>query len=100
MNKDALKAAQEHNPRHPGKFQGEPPETVYYYYLMMDGESDYAGIGWDAFRVTPEEAQTFDIKGPFFAIEETDQGFVYGGDGFSEERILRWLEEEAEAEVE
>ena len=65
----------------PGKFEGESPETAYYYDIGLDGSADYTFFqdqSISVFEVTPEEKDVFNILTPYYAIEESDQGFVYG----------------------
>lgn len=80
MNKEALTAANAHNPRSPGKFEAEQKATVYFWYCLIldgDGETNEDSVTW--FDPTPEEQTEFTISAKPFWIEESDNGFVYGG---------------------
>jgi hypothetical protein len=75
--------------QHPGKFEGEPPETEYFWEQIFngDGVEIYAGSENDeedeeyaiVFDVNAEEAEAFNLPiGSTFMIREDSQGFVYG----------------------
>ena len=73
----------------PGKFECEPWETLYFYEMMLDGdgeEIDFAdGDVITFFQPDAEEKLFFDLKEKFFAISESEQGFVYGKEKSLEE---------------
>lgn len=85
----------------PGKFEGEQPETAYFYEICLlnsDGESlvvesdmDYSA---DLFIVDGEESDAFDLDcGSVFVLVENSDGFVFGR-GFSTETEAReWFSE-------
>lgn len=86
MNAHALKAAREHDPAKPGKFEGEPPETVYFWLSSLEGGFDEdLGCGTGLCFVTPEEAAEFHISGPYFGLFEDGNGFVWGAEMDEEE---------------
>ena len=70
------------NIQNPGKFEGEPLYTVYFWDLVMDGCGD---THWDAdleikvFTVTPEELVMFpELEGiTTIAVYESEVGFVF-----------------------
>ena len=62
----------------PGKFEAEPMETLYFYQSMMNGGGNVHVF--TVFELTDDEKEFFDLKTPFFAISESDQGFVYGSE--------------------
>ena len=73
---------------HPGKFEGEQPETEYFYDLMLegDGETLFPDIDGDicansaeVFHINADEAEAFNLPiGHYFLLREDSQGFVYG----------------------
>ena len=78
LNEEALKVAKSHDPTMPGKFQGEPPETVYYWYLLLDGNGNTYGT-YTIFDIRPDEAAYFNLDvNKYFAVMENENGFVYG----------------------
>ena len=77
----------------PGKFEGEAPESAYFYGAMLDGDgesySDEFGQEWLVFALAPcEEAWILDAardtetskagEEPCYLLRESDNGFVYG----------------------
>jgi len=63
----------------PGKFEGEPILTLYYYDAFLNGDGD--SIDEDsndlAFNVTAEEAEAFGLTvGDRVTLTFSDQGFV------------------------
>jgi hypothetical protein len=80
----------------PGKFEGEPPATKYFYEQMLngdgedinalvptaDGPDDFTyedGPTASLFHINAEEAEAFDLPiGHWFLLFEDSQGFVYG----------------------
>ena len=83
--------------QHPGKFEGETPETEYFYEQMMQGDGDdiYSNFSIDPsfepeedeqfgysatiFTVQTDESEAFGLNhGDIFMIYEDSQGFVYG----------------------
>jgi hypothetical protein len=73
----------------PGKFEGENPETAYYYDAMMNGDGEIISFGenevYTIFEISEEEKDVFDLhvdmeKNPvdYFSIWISEQGFVYG----------------------
>ena len=75
-----------------GKFEGETVEVPYYWSLVGDGAWDHSfetidGEGF-VFRVSKDEASTFGITDPYFAVWSLTDGFVtgqeIGEDGFLE----------------
>jgi hypothetical protein len=78
----------------PGKFEGEPAETEYFYEQMMngDGETIYASNDSDSedeygsdtpcaelFQIDAYESEAFDLPiGRWFLLVEDSQGFVFG----------------------
>ena len=97
----------------PGQFEGEPPETAYFYdqWLNGDGESYSPDMGDDdddegddygdtpeatLFQISAEESEAFDLEvGDWFILWEDGQGFVYGNSYESrteaEESFDEWL---------
>jgi hypothetical protein len=66
----------------PGKFEGEPPYTLYYYdcYLEGDrGELEYSdGTEHSVYLVSKEESILFDlVEGAKVLLGQTEQGFVW-----------------------
>ena len=69
----------------PGKFESESMETLYFYQRMMNGggnvhQDPMTDDVFTVFELTDDEKEFFDLKTPFFAISESDQGFVYGSE--------------------
>jgi hypothetical protein len=82
--------------KHPGKFEGESPETEYFYEQMLDssgGETMYAPQTDDemegdyddqtpcaeVFQIDADESDAFDLPiGHWFLLCTDSQGFVYG----------------------
>ncbi len=66
----------------PGKFEGEPAASEYFYDRMLDGvgETLYSEDSEGAlFKILDEEAKVFDLYvDGWFLLLETDNGFVYG----------------------
>jgi len=68
----------------PGKFEGEQPETVYYYSAMLNGDGEALedldeDAGVMSFTISPEEAAAFSIpEGGRFLLWESNEGFAYG----------------------
>jgi hypothetical protein len=73
----------------PGKFEGEGPETEYYYELMLEGEGEtvFGSVEYEdesaaeaaLFHVNAEESEAFDLSiGHWFLLVEDSQGFVIG----------------------
>lgn len=92
----------EHDPRRPGKFEGEDIATLYFHERAMqsDGNSLYFGgenVAIDLFEATPEERRL--LKAPakhtWFAVEYSDQGFV-GGEWITKERAEELIAEDDE----
>jgi hypothetical protein len=101
LNKEALAEANDHDPRQPGKFEGEDRATVYFHTLTGTSSQeqtigDIPEVGWiaDVFKVDDEEAREFDISTPYYVVRENDQGFVEGFE--ADEKDLEELEDEAE----
>lgn len=68
----------------PGKFEECSPISRYVYEAILDGSTDriepcseYPN-GLDVYELGPLEQEVFDAPWPFYCIEETEQGFVYG----------------------
>lgn len=61
----------------PGKFQGEPIETLYFWDQYLQGSGEAIG-DWTVFPVDPTEQQVFalDKATRYFAVRETSDGFV------------------------
>ena len=71
------------DPRHPGKFEGEPIETLYYYDSTMNGFGEDRGVEGEMYSihgVTADERKVFQMPDNirYFVISENEQGFVYG----------------------
>jgi hypothetical protein len=65
----------------PGRFEGEPPETAYYYDMAMNGDGESFLLDdkeYSIFDVTEEEKNTFQIKNKYFVVYSSDQGFICG----------------------
>jgi hypothetical protein len=60
----------------PGKFEGEPPLTVYLYELLMDGDGEAQEDESVRFELSSEERQFFDIGASEAYLFEDEQGFV------------------------
>jgi hypothetical protein len=75
---DYMAAALGHDPRQPGRFEGEPPETVYFWEAVLNGDGD----GLDdstVFRVNALEAYAFELaRGDYYVVRERSDGFVVG----------------------
>lgn len=75
-----------HDPKHPGRFEGESQATVYFYLCGLDGDSDDTfdfGGGFnvdlvEVFSVSKEERKMFGLKENHYAIHHTDSGHVWG----------------------
>ena len=63
----------------PGKFEGEGPETAYFYDCWLNGEGEDHGRV-TVFVTTEEESATFGLTEMYFGIEEDDRGFIYGSE--------------------
>ena len=67
----------------PGKFEGELPETAYFYERMMegDGEDAYDDEGL-LFDVNDEERAAFGLNAETtqFSLYVSENGFVYGSE--------------------
>jgi hypothetical protein len=63
---------------HPGKFEGEPAYTPYFYEMMMNGVGEQTSSGDDRFRVSAEDRDIFpELKGKkSVTIHIRDDGFV------------------------
>lgn len=63
---------------HPGKFEGEPAYTPYFYEMMLDGGGEQTSSGGDRFRVSAEDRDIFpELKGKkTITIHVRDDGFV------------------------
>ena len=73
--------------RGPGRFEGEPPETAYYYEQAMNGDgemffpdlddSDDDDRFFDGFEVNAEESEAFGLPiGSWYLIRTDSQGFI------------------------
>jgi hypothetical protein len=68
----------------PGKFEGEPAYTPYYWFMSLNGVSDVYYLHnvdrYDLMEVDAFEAEMFSAidEGDIIAISEDSQGFVYG----------------------
>lgn len=72
----------------PGKFEGEEPETLYFYERSLEGAGgdvlqameDGCGTYSELIETTEEERKAFELYsgGEFFLLEEDEQGFVTG----------------------
>lgn len=71
---------------HPGKFEGEPPWTPYFYEMSMDGlignpEVVYEGdeVAYTRFEIEDEDIALFPELRPyaFALLSESDQGFAH-----------------------
>ena len=65
----------------PGKFEGEKPETAYFYDAMMDGNGEIIETGEEYltyFELTENEKEAFKLDGPYFVIECFGNGFITG----------------------
>ncbi len=68
----------------PGKFEGEGPETEYFYECMLDGDgedlqSEESLVLAALFQISAEEATAFALFcGDWFLLREDENGFVYG----------------------
>ncbi len=80
MNTDALKAAKEHNPDTPGKFEAEQKATVYYWHCWLDGDGETVKYNVTRFDVSPEERIALDLVKPRYWVKESESGLVYGGE--------------------
>lgn len=87
----------------PGKFEGETLATPYFYDLMLNGDGDECGDGWDAFRLEPEDHARFSWLQPdsaWFVLFYSDQGFVDGEEMNQAEFDELLTQQEAECEEE
>ena len=82
----------------PGKHEGNPVQALYFWERAMDGDGDNVGAV-TIFEASPVEREMFgampDCK--YFAVEESDTGFVYG-QWISNARKARLEEQEAQAD--
>ena len=86
MNHDAMREAKDHNPNHPGKFEGETQATVYFYFCGLDGgaddDYDFGGEGtvdlYQVFNVSEEERRAFCLKERHYVVRHTDSGSIQG----------------------
>lgn len=65
----------------PGKFEGEPPEVLYFHCCSGDGEGmpiNSNGADSLVFKIETDEQLLFGLTGQYFEIWENDQGFVGG----------------------
>jgi hypothetical protein len=70
----------------PGKFEGEPPETAYFYDQWANGDGEdhcptatdnETGTMYTVFKVDAEESEAFDLPvGAYVVLWEDPQGFV------------------------
>lgn len=84
--------------RRPGRFEGEPPETVYWFEVAMDGDGDPVMsedgevLLGDLFTLTEEDPEWIrDAAGEsrYFYLRYSDNGFLYGS----------WLSDEEAKEL-
>lgn len=80
----------------PGKFEGEPPETAYYYEQWLNGDGDAIfplasddldnpdmGPEYTIFQVDANESEAFNLGcGSYVVLWEDSQGFVMLHSGF------------------
>jgi hypothetical protein len=85
-----------------GKFQGEHWSTLYFWEAFLHGNrgeyelDENYGPSTTIFKVTEEERKLLNLTQSFFAIEETEQGFVYGSE-VDQTTVNNWLAEEEKA---
>ena len=95
----------------PGKFEGEPPETAYFWDQMLNGEGDDCSryvqtdynddpifddeplFSGDCFMVDSDEADAFDLEVGSYVVLWTDsQGFTMLKSGLeSRESVDTWI---------
>ena len=63
---------------HPGKFEGEPPWTIYFHDLYLDGDGEYVTEEVHQFEVEDEDIEIFpELQGcSFVELHFSEQGFV------------------------
>jgi len=84
----------------PGKFEGEPKSTEYFYDLIMQGHSEpytTKNRTYDLFEVFSEEAERFKdeedfLSGDTLVLWEDDLGFVYKLAFATREQAIEWIE--------
>ena len=66
----------------PGRFEGENPETAYFYEAMLDGDGELFKFKdsetFTVFKLSDEEKEIFEIAHDYFAIYISDSGFIHG----------------------
>lgn len=102
MNGESLAIAMQHDPKDPGKFEGEDRATVYFYNCDLGGTADevlsFIAPTESVYRVDDEERTALDLTEPYYALHYREDGFVVGSEVSAKE--FARLEALAESESE
>ena len=91
----------------PGKFEGEPIETLFYFEQMLDGDGEWVGrwvdpddetddepmFSADLFEVNVEEGEAFNLEHGSYQVLWTDsQGFTMSRNFSTRAAVETWID--------